>query len=239
MLKPLTSLALLALAVAGCAPLAGAGTWLIAVVALAWLAVPSRTQAGPPLPRPKCSGSETKQCSNGRITYHCCPANAKCNYAYAPFVECGYESCVPGQDLGRCPVPRTRSVPAKNADDCNVNHHGRWEKACIDRKVTMACIPGVPTNFSGPAFNPPFKTCGPDQCTTSRYVEDCYPTKAEATSCPGGWTTVCLQGRLEERCVPAATSLTKTVTGKPVVSEFVRCGEQTCAMGTDKAACGR
>jgi hypothetical protein len=178
-------------------------------------------RAGAPAP---CQGSETTVCQNGYISRQCCPQGAKCNYRNAPFLTCGDGYCVEGKDPGRCPSPRA------NVMACDASAPGRVE-ACVDRKVTKACVMPVPTNYTGPSQNPSFRTCGDGRCTTHQYVEDCYPTRAEKRFCPlGQWAKVCLGGRVTERCLPMG-SLSRFPT-----TTYATCSNGSCAVG-DKSAC--
>lgn len=185
---------------------------------------------GAPLPKPPCEGTEHESCQGGRIQVDCCPQGARCNYAFAPFQACGDGACVQGQDPGLCPPREAATQPAADEADCKAKY-GSWEPACIAGKVTPACILPVPTNYTGPPPNPPFRTCGDDHCTTSPYIEACTPPRAEGESCLTGWTKVCLMGRLTERCLPftGARSIAST--------QIAECGGGRCAIGTGPAAC--
>ena len=122
------------------------------------------------------------------------------------------------------------ALPAATQADCN----GSWEKACVAGKVTMACIMPVPTNYAGPNRNPPFRECGEDRCTTSPFIEHCYPVKAAEgeAACLTGWTKVCLQGRITERCLPLAAPKSQAST------DFTACPTAgTCVLGQDADAC--
>ena len=92
-----------------------------------------------------------------------------------------------------------------------------------------------PTNYDGPPPNPSFRRCGEDRCTTHRFVEDCYPTRAElgAADCEGSWTKVCLGGKVEERCLPGGWQ--KLMMAMPA-TKYATCPDGTCAVG-DAAAC--
>ncbi|MCB9548480.1 MAG: hypothetical protein H6706_21950 [Myxococcales bacterium] len=230
----------LGLLVAGCAPVVGSGALgagvIFAALALAGLAGraqarPARGDAcGAPMPKPVCTGTEHQSCVEGRVLTSCCPQGAKCNYRYAPFQACGDDTCVPGKDPGQCPPKEPIALPAATQADCN----GSWEKACVAGKVTMACIMPVPTNYAGPNRNPPFRECGEDRCTTSPFIEHCYPVKpAEGeAACLTGWTKVCLQGRITERCLPLAAPKSQAST------DFTACPTAgTCVLGQDADAC--
>ncbi len=179
---------------------------------------------------PPCQGSTHTSCSApppaagqrvsvGRITEACCPPGARCNYAYVPYTECGYGTCVYGRDPGRCPAPGT-STYEKCADG------DPKEKVCLNQKVTLACLMPYPTNYSGPPRNPPFRTCGGDRCTTSQFLDDCFANRAQTKTCAGTWTKVCVAGAVSERCVPEGHE----------ASRFVKCGDGSCAIG-DAGAC--
>ncbi|MBT9559557.1 MAG: hypothetical protein IV100_26240 [Myxococcales bacterium] len=198
--------------------------------------------AGPPMPRPRCEGSESTSCSAtppkagervslGRIGYNCCPPTAKCNYAYVPFTECGHETCVYGRDPGRCPTRQPVVDPSASKDGGKSCSYGEPEQVCLNRKVTSACLMPYPTNYSGPPRNPPFKTCGDDRCTTSTFIEDCYPTRAETKKCDGAWTPVCLGGQLTDRCLPKAPPAGTTF----AATVFATCKDGSCAIGGEGA----
>lgn len=137
------------------------------------------SRAGAPIP---CSGYEARSCVDGRILEQCCPQGAKCNFESGPFVDCGAGLCTE-RDRGHCPDPVAQLAPPGSCGDA-------WELACVAGVVEKACIPPVPTNFTGPPLNPPFKTCGewpgltapaPGMaCTTNALAERCYPAKAGA-----------------------------------------------------------
>lgn len=240
----------LTLLMVGCSPLLGvsgaaglAAMGLLASVALGLAfgrarAEPSASAtsaaSGAPLPPPVCDGFEHASCADGRIAVSCCPKGAKCNYRNEPYQDCGDGACVPGNDPGLCPPKQPQVDPGKTAAECP----GGWIKACVDRKVTMACLMPVPTNYMGPALNPPFRECGDDRCTTSRYVEDCYPAKgtpAASSVCLTGWTDVCLMGVLSQRCLPLGAPKSDAS------QRFVRCADAPgrCAIGDDQGACRR
>lgn len=220
--------------------------FLVALVAGVLIWHEARADEGPPSPRgrtpspdgdacgapyiPRCDGYETESCQDGHIKKSCCPQNAKCNYRFAPFVACGEGLCVNGKDPSLC-VPRQPAVTeAKDEADCKAKY-GDWEPACISGRVTPACIMGVPTNYMGPSRNPPFKTCNDTACTTSQFIEACYPERAEGVSCLFGWTKVCLQGRITERCIAPGAARSEASQG------FVECGPGRCAIGKDANVC--
>ncbi len=249
------AVALLATVFVGCAPAVGGGWMLaLAVVAAALLGMapldaradaPPATSTpgvdyraarppGPPPPRPPCDGWEHKSCRGGNIAVSCCPKNARCNYAYAPFVECGNGSCVPGKDRGRCPEKVPMTQPGVSKEKCDTYH---WQKVCLNNKVTEACIMPVPTNYMGPPRNPPFKRCSDQRCTTTDFRAACYPTKAETSECgrSRSWRKVCLMGKVEERCLPRPpTNFSGTFYP---ATQFVECPDKTCVVGTDKNDC--
>lgn len=207
-------------------PIALFGTSLVAGTA----------KAGPPVPRPPCNGSESHSCSAprpkdgqrvsvGAITSHCCPAGAHCNYAYVPYTECGNGACVYGRDPGRCPAPQPSVDPAKTCSTQGM------EKVCLGHKVTEACVMPVPTNYTGPSPNPTYRTCGDGRCTTSSFMEDCYPTRKEAKACDGTWTKVCLGGEVSERCLPK----TPPEGVRWTATEFSKCKDGSCVMGPEDA----
>lgn len=236
--------ALLLLLLAGCSPLLGAAAWpaflgvaLLAGVGL-FLSSASATPKGSAAtaeatgaiaPEP-CDGWEHKSCgADGQIQKSCCPKGARCNYRSQPFTECGGDRCVLGHDPGMCPPPKPMMSAAKTQAECKE----RWEPACVGNTVTPSCIMTVPTNYMGPARNPRFLTCGDDRCTTSNFIEDCYPQKTGAMSvCASGWTKVCLLGRITERCIPPGAQQTAASKG------FVECAAPgTCAIGAEKGVC--
>ncbi len=217
-------------------------SWTPMVLSAATLAT-TDAFAGPPMPRPTCEGSESKTCSAtqpragerislGHIGYNCCPPGASCNYAYVPFTECGHETCVYGRDPGRCPTRQPAVDPnARKDGEKTCKYGGMPEQVCLNRKVTDACLLPYPTNYSGPPRNPPFTTCGEGRCTTSNYIEDCYPTRAETKTCDGAWTPVCLGGTLTDRCLPKAPPTGATF----AATEFAKCKGGSCAIGDDGA----
>ncbi len=242
-LLPWSLLAFLAL---GCTPVLGAGglPFLLGFGLIIGLGFALTAQAGPkaeraavaptgegtggaPMPRPKCEGWEHKSCRQGRIAYSCCPKGAKCNYRLSAFQDCGYERCVPGNDPGMCPPDQPMGSAAAKEADCPAG----WAKACIDGKLAQMCVMPVPTNFTGPSNNPSFRTCGGDYCTTSRFIDACYPTKEVVKTCAVPFTKVCLMGVVTERCIPAGAPTSAASKG------FVMCDATRCAIG-DKSACG-
>lgn len=212
------------------------GAALGAVGLLALLLPASRVvRAGPPMP---CQGVEERVCSNGQIAKRCCPRGAKCNFDSRPFLDCGHGTCVHGADPGRCPSPAPRFKTQGAPEDCG--GPSGWRLACVDRAVSGICIMPMPTNYAGPGFNPPYRTCGEprDQlgaaCTTHLLIEDCHPTRAELGSepCDGGWAKVCLGGEVAERCLPAGAAPPEYR-----ATAFVTCGDGSCAVGTDATVC--
>lgn len=213
----------------------GAASGLLGLVLLV-VPFASSARAGPPMP---CEGYETTSCENGWVRTHCCPKNAKCNFDFPSFISCGNQTCVVGADAGRCPAPLPMVDPSKkSAADCGYG----WEDACVARKVTKACIMPVPTNYSGPDRNPPYRTCGDDRCTTHSFLEDCFPTKEELGSkaCKGGWTKVCLGGKVHERCLPNSP-MTPLIPNTPSdtfrATEFTLCPDTSCVVGSDAKIC--
>lgn len=189
-------------------------------------------QAGAPL---QCTGQETRSCSAGRVQVRCCPAEATCNYRTRPFLECGNGLCTEGHDRGRCPAPQP-AVQAGALDEiaCRATH-GTWQEACVDHHVATVCIESFPTNYTGPARNPPFTRCMKNRCTTSSFAEDCYPTRRELTKdveCHGKWQKVCLGGKAEDRCLPASATPAEFPATK-----FVTCPQGGCAVGDDPQSC--
>jgi hypothetical protein len=226
----------------GTAPL-GLGLGLIM---LAWPFARS-SQAGAPMP---CDKRAPAVCSSGYIQNTCCawdPSHPHCKAGFKPepFVSCGSNLCVEGNDPGRCPAPLAAHDTGVTAEQCNgsSSYGGGWQPACIDRKVKEVCIPPVPTNYTGPAQNPPYRTCGGDRCTTHTLMEDCFPAEEEALSfmplsmnrehglClssagPGTWKKVCLGGKVDLRCVPRPYDRNRG--GR---SPFVSCPDGSCAVG--------
>jgi len=217
---------------------------LLTTLALAW---PARlARAGAPMP---CDGYEERSCDAGFVRTHCCPAGAKCNFDFPRFLDCGHGTCVVGGDRGRCPSPLPHTTPGDAA--CAPDG---WELACVDRRVTKACIPPVPTNFTGPGLNPPFRACGDGRarltatpadftradvgarCTTHILYEDCFPSRGEVLprSCLGAWQKVCLGGKLNQKCLPA-----EAPPDAFPAKTWVTCDDGSCAVGTDAAACAR
>ncbi len=216
----------LAVALAGCAPAVGGGLGLLLVL-VGGIALLRTARAGAPL---QCGGTETPYCDGGVVRRHCCPSGAKCNYRSAPYTDCGQGLCAPGGDRGRCPAPTTFVSPARSEQACKETS-GSWELACLDHKVTRACIPPVPTNFSGPARNAPYRTCGGDRCTTHALIEECLVEKRPGARCSGDWRKVCFGGKVRERCVPRDL-------GQPLEgATYVTCADGSCAVGTERSAC--
>lgn len=207
------------------------GLWVLARTPVALADMPPE----PPLGVER--GTAHHSCDGARIQTSYCPPGAYCNYRYMPFVDCGAGNCVIGADAGLCPAPKATTLAATSKADCK----GSWEPVCLDRKVTDACVPKTQGRR---APNPPFVSCGAGRCTTSRFVEDCYPTRKELgkTACDGTWEKVCLLGKLEERCVPKtapapSTSSVTPVPGSEHATTYVSCGKGRCAVGTHKGAC--
>lgn len=196
------------------------------------LAACERADAGAPV---MCSGYENKSCDNGRVTKHCCPAGAKCNFIAPDFLECGNGYCTVGRDRGRCPTPTPQAMADKQDEAACKAGWGQWQSACVDHRVTTACIASYPTNYTGPSHNPPFQTCMKNRCTTSQFAEACYPTRQELTrdvECHGKWQKVCLGGKAEERCLPASA----TVSEFPA-TQFSACRDGSCVVGADPKLC--
>ena len=247
---------LLALLAAGCAPMVGAGSGglmvLLATVLTLAIGVPAaiaqppkdtanKRAEGPPPPPPQCSGTWHSQCVDGRVKRSCCPQGAKCNYRYAPHVDCGFGRCVTGHDVGMCPSPEPQTLPSvKNETTCQ-NKGGSWESACVQGINKKACIVPVPTNYMGPPRNPKFFGCSDSRCTTGPVRAACYPTREEAKQrrkdCKTGWKKTCVQGQIKERCLPNPPT---NYNGNFFKStEYVDCGENRCVLGTEKWRCGR
>jgi len=230
--RGILTLAALTIALAACGPgaTAGWGTALGVMMALgiSWRVGGGEARSGPPMP---CTGYEVTTCNGKRLVKNCCPRGAKCNYRNPAHIKCGHGTCVQGNDPGMCPSPKPVVTPAKTKADCRT---GNWAKACIDRKVTEACIMSVPTNYMGPGMNPVFQTCGADRCTTHKLLEDCFPTKKELgkTKCDGKWEKVCLAGKVEDRCVPKAHLKTSLP-----AKTYMSCKDGSCAVGSDAGAC--
>ena len=222
-------LAGLAVAAVGCAPAAGAGLGLLVVLVFGAVALVRSAGAGAPVP---CDGDESTYCEGGHVRRRCCPKNAKCNYRSAPFIACGQGTCAAGGDRGRCPAPEPVVGPARSESACTgQGSHGSWELACVEHRVARVCIPPVPTNFSGPARNPPYRTCGGERCTTHTLIEDCLPENKPGVRCDGQWRKVCFGGKLGERCVPRQLHEALSAAG------YVTCPDGSCAVGSDRAAC--
>lgn len=207
------------LVVSGCAPVVGLTSWAGmagTLVVLGLLLLPGRSRAElPPMSvervtppggvvPPKCTGRWHEQCVDGRVSRRCCPRGAKCNYRNAPFVSCGYDTCVPGHDIGLCPEiqPRLAAPPGAKKEDCT---KGTWEKACVNKVVRDACIQYYPTNYSGTPYNPKFTTCGENRCTTRPTPAACEPVKVDGAVCSTSWAKTCLDGKVTERCLPEGT----------------------------------
>jgi hypothetical protein len=231
-------------------------------VGLLALAAPSRhvvpaVHAGSPV---GCDGWESSYCNSGRVAAHCCPKNAKCNYRDPPFVECGHGLCAVGHDIGRCPAPEpslfTMEPNPMGADEASCKaKHGDWQLVCADKVVVAACIPPMPTNYSGPGYSPQFFACGKgqrlvsdepaagDRCSTHVLKASCYPTAAElgeAAKCLGKWEEVCLAGKVDKRCLPVSVPPLETFNWR--ATKFVKCDDGSCAVGDadDKArVCSR
>jgi hypothetical protein len=201
---------------------------LLALLCCALLATVA-ARAGAPVP---CDGTESWVCEGGRMVKHCCPKTAKCNYRNPPHIDCGDGTCVEGGDEGRCVPPQAARMAAKSEAECT-KEYGRWEPACVAHKVTKACVAPVPTNYTGPPTNPPYRTCRDDRCTTSRFIEDCHPARAAAKTCADGWTKVCLEGKVTERCLPAVPDPKSEYRA----ASYVVCGDGSCAVGADKSVC--
>ena len=208
---------------------------LLAVICCALLGgAPRRARAGAPV---GCDGSESRVCEEGRIVRRCCPKGAKCNFRNPPHIDCGDGTCVAGHDEGRCAPPQPQTTVAKDEADCK-KQSGSWEPACVAHKVTKACILPVPTNYTGPQHNPPFRTCrGGDRCTTGRFIEDCHPGRDELEHqvCGGSWTKVCLGGKVVDRCLPWVVQ----PKSEYPASTYVTCDDGSCAVGEDKDVCPR
>ncbi|MFT5432565.1 MAG: hypothetical protein ACI9OJ_003264, partial [Myxococcota bacterium] len=219
--------------VAGCAPIVGLGGWsgMLLVVGASLALGLSGTRSGPlandataappvvsahpaagpvqgpPPPPPVCTGSWHSQCTNGVISKSCCPKNAKCNYAYSPHVDCGYNRCVSGHDVGLCPAPEPQVLHGTENKEACQNKGGQWERACAQSIAKEVCIAPVPTNYMGPPRNPKFQVCSQNRCTTGPVRSACYPTRKELantgkTECNGQWRKTCVEGKIAERCLP-------------------------------------
>lgn len=200
-------------------------------------------QAGAPV---GCDGWESNYCNEGSVGTHCCPKHAKCNFADPPYVDCGSGLCVTGFDVGRCKAPLPHVLPKGAADtkDKCAAEHGSWELVCAEKVVAHACIPPMPTNYSGAGWNPRFTACGAgqrleskspaapgDRCTTHILKEDCYPTQQQLgdDKCLGDWQEVCLGGKVEKRCLPVSVPPLKSYSWR--ATEFVKCDDGSCAVG--------
>ena len=194
---------------------------------------PARGPEGGPPPIRTCSGSWHTSCVQGRLHKDCCPKGARCNYAYAPYVDCGYGECAPGKDPAAC-APRQPVVVAGKTDaaDCRAVG-GTWERACVASKPVMACIAPVPTNYTGPPPNPPFSECG-DRCSTTGLRAACWPTRAELgkTPCKGTWRKTCVGARIAERCLPRPPTNYRGVFYPS--TQFTECGADRCLPGTGR-----
>lgn len=216
-----------ALLLTGCAgaPAAGA-TLLIFAAALLW-ARPARS--GAPAPPPPCAGEEYFSCERNRLTRHCTDKGKKAP-KIADFVNCGYDSCVPGRDRGMCKPWTAVTTGAKDAASCGESY-GDWQKACVDNRITEACIMSVPTNYMGPPRNPHWLECPnvADRCAPPSEPEQCLDKRGAVKTCAGTWEKVCLRGKIEERCVPPKI----TWGGKNLVRAFAECSPTTCAIGSE------
>ncbi len=232
----LLAIIVIGLLLVSCAPVVGSGLSVLTGLALLLVFVPLGYAKGPPAPPPPCDGYRHYSCNNGRIASSCCPKGAKCNYAYAPYVDCGHKTCVSGKNPGKCPDRHPRTVPAADKAACS-SKGGSWQKACIARKVTDACITPMHTNYMGPPLNPPYKTCGDDRCTTNKLRDDCYPTRKEITDkeCRGTWRKACIRATVTERCFPDPPTNYSGVFYKS--TQYTDCGSGVCAVGTDKSHC--
>ncbi|MEZ4463037.1 MAG: hypothetical protein R3F43_00605 [bacterium] len=171
----------------------------------------ARTPAGRRC-RGRCARAPSTRAARGHIRTSCCPQNAKCNYRYAPFQACseapasraGIPACAPEgahRHRGRHPggLPRQLGARLRAGQGGGRLHHAR------------------PHQLRGPTRNPAFRECGDGRCTTSPFIEHCYPVKpAEGeAACLTGWTKVCLQGRITERCLPLAAPKTQPAPTSP------------------------
>jgi len=219
---------LLALCLTGCAPIAGTHyAWLVAFIAFFWS---SSALAGAQM-RPKpCTANELTHtwCNEyGQITKRCYPKSSRINFAYRPYVACGYDRCVPGNDPTFCPERQPRVNPNKTKENCGSY---AWQKACIKNTITEACIPRPPTNYGGPPMNPPYKTCETilgERCAIHADPLKCFPTQHELgdKSCEGDYAfrTVCIDTRQIKIC---ALTTDANVTAR---AEFKSCPENRCA----------
>lgn len=191
-----------------------------------------RADAGPPMP---CTGKEAPVCRGGTVFMGCCPKGQKCP-PEPPFVSCGDRVCAPGHDRGRCVGPTPMLEPtAKAKADCD-RSAGAWERACLDHKITNACIMSYPTNYGGPSHNPTFRTCVAEtRCTTNPLYEDCFPRRGEVTDAEcatiGGWQKVCLAGKVEERCLPKGAAVASFPSLEYVACPSGAAGAGQCAVG--------
>ncbi|MCA9667273.1 MAG: hypothetical protein KC503_16855 [Myxococcales bacterium] len=193
----------LLLALAACLPLGGCALfgasslwWVLAVLLASSVAVasggrtPAARRAAPtpassahkatPPPAPsfaKCSGWVHKSCYNNKIVGSCCPKNAKCNYRYSPYTDCGQGTCVSGQrDQAKCPH-RKKGPKTKKACDAK---RGLWRQTCQSHRLGMECLPGMPTNFNGK-------------------VSDIYPA-ARFVRCAAAPDPACVLGSNKAKC---------------------------------------
>jgi hypothetical protein len=180
---------------------------------------------GAPMPEPPCDGTRVESCESGHVRATCVPKGQKVQPP-APFVSCGYGSCVAGHDQSLCPVRETHAVAATDEETCK-KAYGSWEKACVNERETMACIPPVPTNYTGPNPNVRYVTCSGDHCAPETHPELCFDRRTGTTECAGPWQKACIKGRITEVCVPLVTMPFDTAKVRP----FTDCGEGRCAVG--------
>lgn len=186
---------------------------------------------GAPMPPPPCDGTRVESCVGGSVHVTCCPAGEKCP-AVAEFRHCGDGRCVDGKDVGMCAPREVHSVVAPNEAEC-VTSGAAWVKACVKGRVAMACLPPVPTNYTGPPQNPSFVTCGGDRCSVATHPELCFEERsADDSACLGTWTKACVKGRISERCVPVFKGA-----GAASIRAFSDCGGGRCVIGADVSAC--
>jgi hypothetical protein len=240
-----TTCATLALGgLAGCD--SGSAALSLGLVLIAWPL--SRTaSAGAPRHCPKRSPAT---CTGGLIATTCCSDNPdapECRPGFEPppFMSCGNQTCVLGRDPGRCTAPANEVTSLARTQCTGLAPFGpHWREVCVDRKLTQACIPGIPTNFSGPARVADYQTCGANRCTTHLFIEDCFPTTRDvlnptgeepddggdcrSDAVAGRWQKVCLGGKVDLRCIPTVRAVTRTG-----ARAFVMCPDKSCAVGND------
>lgn len=198
-----------------------------------------------------CSQESPGLCKGFSLTATCCddhPSAPECAKGFQPppYVSCGNQTCVSGNDAGRCPTRGPSIIEGKTEADCRDQsvYTGGWREVCLDHTLTLACIPGLPTNYTGPPLVPPYQTCGGTRCTNHILLDDCFPKRSEALDLKlapardgnlclsslglGRWQSVCLGGQVDLRCVPR-----NFAAKRDGARTFVTCPDASCAVGQD------